>query len=224
MNIRLTKISSNAKTGPIPVSTSSSETCPDSCPLKKENLCYGKLGPIAIWWSKVTKNNQYIWKEFLKDVSKIRRNQLWRHNQVGDMQPSEENKDQICEEKAVELANANRGKKGFSYTHYDFKDPHNRKVIKQVNDLGFTLNVSTEKHWQMDLAISYGLDATIVLPSTHNKKVVKSAGGNRIVTCPATYNNDVQCANCGLCQKKNRGYAIGFPAHATKKKELDKVL
>ena len=51
-----TRQSRNKKTGPIPVSTSSAETCP-TCPLKGAG-CYAESGPLAI---------------------------LWRHNQAGDL-------------------------------------------------------------------------------------------------------------------------------------------
>jgi hypothetical protein len=53
MNVHLTLVSSNAKTGPIPVSTSSAVTCSDACPFKKDG-CYADSGPLALHWSKVT--------------------------------------------------------------------------------------------------------------------------------------------------------------------------
>jgi hypothetical protein len=54
MNVRLTPISYNKKTGPIPVSTSDALTCPDSCPLKTGG-CYAKGGPLALVWRNVEK-------------------------------------------------------------------------------------------------------------------------------------------------------------------------
>ena len=53
----LTAISSNRKVGPIPVSTSSKETCPDDCPLK-DGPCYGEGGPVAIHWKAITKGER----------------------------------------------------------------------------------------------------------------------------------------------------------------------
>ena len=41
--------SSNKKTGPMPVSTTSSETCPTTCPFKG-NGCYAESGPLAFLW------------------------------------------------------------------------------------------------------------------------------------------------------------------------------
>jgi hypothetical protein len=45
--------SKNVKTGPMVVVTSSSETCPDTCPFKEKG-CYGKSGPLNIHWRKVS--------------------------------------------------------------------------------------------------------------------------------------------------------------------------
>lgn len=44
--------SKNKKTGEIPVVTSSSSTCPDSCPFKN-NGCYAKGGPLRMHWMNV---------------------------------------------------------------------------------------------------------------------------------------------------------------------------
>ena len=46
----------------------------------------------------------------------------------------------------------------------------------------------------------------------------------RIVRCPAEYNDDVTCRNCGgkdgpLCARLNRDFIIGFTAHGASKKK-----
>jgi hypothetical protein len=48
--VALTLVSRNAKTGPIPVSTTTRETCPDVCPFRKDNEggCYAEGGPIRM--------------------------------------------------------------------------------------------------------------------------------------------------------------------------------
>ena len=40
--------------------------------------------------------------------------------------------------------------------------------------------------------------------------------GRRVVVCPATYRDDVNCKSCGLCQKA-RDVIVGFPAHGARK-------
>jgi hypothetical protein len=47
LRFHLTRVSSNAKTGKIPVSTSSKATCPATCPFMG-NGCYAASGPLAI--------------------------------------------------------------------------------------------------------------------------------------------------------------------------------
>ena len=56
-NTHLTLRSANAKTGPIPVSTSSIQTCPPSC-LLKEAGCYANSGPLAIHWKAVNEGRR----------------------------------------------------------------------------------------------------------------------------------------------------------------------
>src|SRR5580765_1362747 len=85
MNYHLTLFSDNAKTGRIPVSTSSAQTCPEACPLKG-NGCYAQSGPLAIHWSQVTKGNRGTsFSVFLQAIRSLPSGQLWRHNQAGDL-------------------------------------------------------------------------------------------------------------------------------------------
>ncbi|MEG0068146.1 MAG: hypothetical protein RR740_26515, partial [Pseudomonas sp.] len=48
-----TRVSGNAKTGPIPVTTTSADSCPPSCSFKG-NGCYAESGPLALHWKAVT--------------------------------------------------------------------------------------------------------------------------------------------------------------------------
>lgn len=45
--------SKNSKTGAIPVTTSSENTCPKTCPLKDKG-CFAKLGPLSWHWKKIS--------------------------------------------------------------------------------------------------------------------------------------------------------------------------
>lgn len=70
----LTQISANKKTGPIPVSTSSAETCPDSCPFREKG-CYALSGPLALHWRKVTQRTSgLIWEDFCNQIAALPRN------------------------------------------------------------------------------------------------------------------------------------------------------
>lgn len=44
-----TRVSGNAKCGPIPVTTTSADSCPPTCSFKG-NGCYAESGPLAMHW------------------------------------------------------------------------------------------------------------------------------------------------------------------------------
>jgi len=58
-----------------------------------------------------------------------------------------------------------------------------------------------------------------VLPIDAPKK--QEIDGQTIVTCPATYRDDVTCATCKLCSVSNRRVIVGFPAHGTRASNAD---
>ena len=53
LRFHLSRISTNVKTGPIPVSTGSRATCPDTCPFKA-NGCYADNHGLNFHWNAVT--------------------------------------------------------------------------------------------------------------------------------------------------------------------------
>jgi hypothetical protein len=56
-NYYLTEKSRNAKTGPIPVSTTSADTCPNDCPFRG-NGCYADGYPLKGRWDEVTRGER----------------------------------------------------------------------------------------------------------------------------------------------------------------------
>ena len=83
MRVHLTIKSENVKTGPIPVSTSSAETCPPACPLAGAG-CYAQSGKLSIHWRKVSAAERgEPWHEFLARIRQLPPGQIWRHNQAG---------------------------------------------------------------------------------------------------------------------------------------------
>lgn len=218
---KLTMISGNSKTGPIPVSTSGKETCPANCPLKN-NGCYASQGPLSIHWNKVTTGERGSdWATFLKEVRKIPRHSLWRVNQAGDLVG---HNDVIDFTHLSELVQANKGKRGFSYTHYPLTIP-NINSLKMANENGLTINVSTNSISEVDHAMDLGLPTVTVLPHDHDLSIrtVQTDGGNKVLVCPSSLGKDVTCASCGLCQKHDRSYAIGFVAHGPMKKKVSAI-
>jgi len=215
----LTRISNNAKTGPIPVSTSSADTCPPSCPFKKQG-CYAKGGPLALHWSKVTSGGRGLkWADFLSAIEALPRGQLWRHNQAGDLPGLGEDIDAMA---LSQLAKANQGRKGWTYTHKHATEA-NREAIRAANANGFTINLSANSLTHADELASHECGPVcVVLPSDQNKNTV-TPGGRKVVICPATQRDNVTCATCGLCQKQ-RGAIVGFPAHGTSAKKVSALV
>ena len=84
-NVALTPISTNRKTGAMPVSYSTREWCPDDCPLKKHG-CYAKHGHTGIHWRKVTAGERGTdWDTFVSKVRHLPKGGIWRHNVAGDL-------------------------------------------------------------------------------------------------------------------------------------------
>lgn len=218
MNFYLNMKSGNGKTGKMPVSTSHKGTCPDACPFKSKG-CYAKSGPLAFHWSKVTEGERGgDWKEFLCQVKEIPEGTIWRHNQAGDL-VGKSNRINLTALRS--LVKANKGKRGYSYTHYPLT-PHNVKALLEANANGFTVNASVNRLSEVDAAMDTGLPVATVLPLGTEGRIVKTEKGRTVLICPATIGKDISCKKCGLCQKSDRPYAIGFIAHGSGAKNLGK--
>jgi hypothetical protein len=215
-NLSLTPISHNVKTGPIPVSTSSKSTCPDACPFKAGG-CYAQGGPLNIHWNKITSGERGTdFEGFLAAVKKIRRGQLWRHNQAGDLAGDNNAIDAGALKALVE---ANRGRKGFTYTHKPMTE-ENAQAVKHANENGFTVNLSANNLSHADELKALNIGPVVVVVNSAQKENLTTPNGHKVVICPATVRDDVTCASCGLCQKQ-RGAIVGFPAHGNAKKKVD---
>jgi hypothetical protein len=146
-NVQLTMKSKNEKTGPIPVSTTGAQSCPNSCSLKGSG-CYAEAGPLGMHWRKVTGGERgTAWDTFCKTVAGFPEGQFWRHNQAGDLPGNGDTIDAIM---LMQLITANKGRKGFTYTHYAPSLGANAALIKLANDEGFTVNLSAESLHEAD--------------------------------------------------------------------------
>ena len=70
-NTHLTPKSANKKVGPIPVSTTTADTCPATCPFNNANEggCYAEAGPLKLHWMKVTRGERGTnFSEFLEQI------------------------------------------------------------------------------------------------------------------------------------------------------------
>ena len=223
MNIHITIKSANAKVGPIPVSTTSAKTCPTDCPFNHENEggCYAESGPLALHWRKVTAGERGTdLKGFCDTIRKLPEGQLWRHNQAGDL-PGDGHELDVAA--CTLIADANEGRRGFTYTHYNPAQGMNAAVIRQMNLQGFTVNLSGNNPTHADTLADMDCGPVVTVMPTDAPKVSRTPAGRKIVTCPAVTSDKVTCSSCGLCAKRNRAYIIGFPAHGTGKAKASRV-
>lgn len=222
MNYHMSKVSSNSKTGPIPVTTSHKETCPDACPLKAKG-CYAAGGPSNIHWKAVSEGKRGgSFAELCEQIKGLPRGQLWRHNQAGDLPNVPESGEWIDAASVSKLVAANKGRKGFTYTHYKPVE-QNATIIKLANEGGFTINLSGNNVEHADKLKALGIAPVVTILPMDAPNVQISPAGNKVVACPAEKSDKVNCANCGLCQIADRQYIIGFRAHGVSKKHVDLI-
>lgn len=236
----LTSKSDNVKTGRMAVSTSPSWTCPEACPLRKQG-CYGSYGMVDIWWDRISKKDGDANLEYdtlLQRIKRLPNCSYWRHNQAGDFVPAVGHRNRISAQHALLLAVVGKGKKGFTYTHYPVVKINgtsqrtintNRSTIGELNDSGFTVNVSANSPGHADEIIDSGVNAPVVtiLPRHFEKQgisVSKTPKGRTIVTCPAVIEKHMNCRKCRACMNPKRKVVIGFPTHGTGFNHCERVM
>lgn len=228
MKTHLTRKSRNAKTGPIPVSTSAANTCPTSCPFNHGNAggCYAASGPLALFWRKVSNGDAGAdWQAFLDDVDTLPRDQLWRHNQAGDLRGEGDSLDVGALD---QLVAANLGKRGFTYTHKPLNKQTERDAIARANASGFTINLSANNLRHADDLASLDIAPVVAVLPADATENTETPQGRKVIVCPATQLDDVSCATCGLCAVSRLANGkpraiVGFPAHGASKRKADAV-
>lgn len=210
----LTLKSSNAKTGPIPVSTTSSDSCPKACPLLESGVCYAKSGPLALHWKKVDQDRGTSLEGFCESLKAIPAGTLFRHNQAGDL-PGQD--DKLDYTSCVKIAHASQHLHGFTYTHYPMTE-ENRHVVAVMNEMQFTVNISANS---INEAVQYrkqGYPTVCVVAEDSEKLQV--VDGVPILVCPAQTGDRANCESCRMCAIADRKAVIAFRAHGTKKKHF----
>lgn len=196
---------------------------PDACPIKLKG-CYAKYGPTGMAWRNVDsgKAKEAVeWPQFIRKVKALNNGALWRHNQAGDLNGYG---DFIDTGMLDQLVAANKGKRGFTYTHYDTLDkPSNALAVALANDAGFTINLSGNDIAHADKLKALDIAPVVVLMPRDADKVTTTPEGNKVVICPAENTNKVTCLKCGLCAIADRDYIIGFRAHGTAAKTVELI-
>jgi hypothetical protein len=213
-SVHLSPKSANAKTGPIPVSTTSKATCPTDCAMR--SACYAASGPLALHWGAVSNGTRGTdWQTFVDQIAALPDGQLWRHNQAGDLPGDGSTVDPVA---LGELVHANIGRRGFTYTHY--RDADSLAWVRHANAWGFTVNLSANDLADADRLADTGAGPVVVVLSSDHTDNTVTPSGRKVVVCPATQRDDVSCATCQLCQRQ-RTTIVGFPAHGSRKRVID---
>jgi hypothetical protein len=191
-----------------------------------DNGCYAESGPLAIHWREVTDGNRGTdAAQFFTEIEELPDGQLWRHNQAGDLPHT---LGRISRRFIKSIAEANRGRRGFTYTHHDITKGENLALIRYANRNGFRINVSTESESAADAAVAAGLPAVIAVSSDESRTHWRTPEGNVVTVCPAQRTEDqfsgVSCSSCQLCQSRSHKQIIAFLAHGTSKKKANAAI
>lgn len=216
------------KLGAIHRTTSPESTCPPACPFKG-NGCFGENFPCNMHWYEVTAGRRGLpYDEFLQGITCMPEGTVWRDCMVGD-QPGEG--DVINPEMFRRKVEANRGRRGFTYTHKPVLDEDtdlpgvaesNRQLIKFANDNGFTVNLSANNLAHADKLVALGIGPVAVVVPKGTKKNHRTPDGHKVVMCPAKA-GEVTCETCGLCARRDRTFVVGLEAHGSKYKQASAV-
>lgn len=239
-SVRFVARSGNRKLGPIPVSSTARGSCPDSCALRGAG-CFAEFGNTRAHWQKVP-DVGLSWGEFVGRVASLPVGTLWRHNEAGDLPGPG---DAIDVAALRMLVVANRGRRGFTFTHKPIINRHsslprlpfiptnqerelwaksNREAIAAAVRGGFTINLSADSTAIADeLAALHVAPVAVVLPVDAPARAHKTPAGRQIVVCPAEASS-LTCGTCRLCANANRQSIIGFRAHGQSKAIVSEIV
>jgi hypothetical protein len=221
--------SKNQKLGGIPASWSERGTCPPSCGLYEAG-CYANYGKLGFHWRNVPRDG-LPWDKFLEKVRGLPAGQVWRHNVAGDLQGEGGGIDVV---RLRELVDANRGRRGFTFTHHSYISGPSIDVVLRndasiifANRNGFAVNVSTDTLEDADRVAAFqGLGdlVPVVTLLPHDAPIrLKTPAGRRVTVCPAE-TEGLTCRECELCAIPDRKTIIGFRAHGNYRKHVTELV
>lgn len=230
----ITEKSANRKVGPIMVTTSPRASCPDACPLRRDNVggCYAEQFPLTLFWSALDKGDAgdtvrasskasgrlHSLAELCAAIEAQPPGALWRHNQAGDLIKTASGN--ICGRTLSRMVRANTGRRGFTYTHHSMLNAANRRHVARAVQAGFTVNLSANSLAHADNLAALAIAPVVVVLPHDARHNTTTPQGRKVVICPAVTRDDVSCATCQLCQRADRPCIVGFPAHGAGKKKI----
>lgn len=211
-NTHIVAQSGNSKTGPMPVTYRTADTCPTDCPFLPRSLggaggCYGtgRIFGIAGKYATLMSESQAVAK-----LGRAPRDaRFMRDRVVGDLVTPDGSFDRDYVQAIARVA----GKVGltvFGYSHaWRLMSADD---VAETSASGYVLNASCETESDVREAVLLGLPTVLAGDSWTDGDMV---AGRRVVTCPAQTRDDVSCSTCGLCAKPNRACTVRFLVHGT---------
>lgn len=224
----ITKSSGNRITGPIMITTSPRSTCPTACPYRsmadgpEAGLCYAEHGHLGHYigtgLDRTSPGHKISGRipvhslaALLDTIRALPSGTVWRHNQAGDL-PSLDNRT-IDRARLRQLTDANQGRRGFTYTHFDvIEDEQNQTAVREANGAGFTINLSVDTLDEADALADTGCGPVVVVIGAEERRNTITPARRKVVVCPARTHTGVTCATCHLCAVPTRKAIIAFPA------------
>ena len=198
----------NQKLGGIPASWSERGTCPPSCGLYEAG-CYASYGKLGFHWKNVTRDG-LPWEGFLEKVRGLEESQVWRHNVAGDLQGSGQ---QLDVKRFTELVEANRGRRGFTFTHRSSARWRPSTSLWQTRTVSPSIYPPTRRLKRTDWSTSRSVrdnSSAARRPRPGPQDPSRSA-------CDGLSGGDgrsLTCLECQLCAIPDRKTIIGF-SHLT---------
>ncbi len=203
--------SQNRKLGRIPVSMTDMKSCPTTCTFRNAG-CYAEYGQVIMWWRKVAQRGS-PWADFCRAIAALPVGQLWRHNEAGDL-PGLEN---VVDVRALgQLVRANRGRRGFTFTHKPLMRSVERIAVAAANANGFTINLSADNLEDADRLADLGIGPVVTVVSSDAPAGLRTPAGRKLVLCPAE-THGLTCLDCQLCAHATRKSIVAFRAHGQSK-------
>lgn len=239
-SVSLSLVSHNRKLGEIPATRTARGSCPDSCSFKNAG-CYAEFGLMRMHRERVSEKG-LGWSEFCREVSRLPKGQLWRHNEMGDLPGRGDAIDPIA---LSQLVVANKGRRGFTFTHCPVLESKplpkraryipsaqeralwlvsNRRAIARAVRGGFVINLSADSLEQADELAALGIaPVSVVVPADAPSHATKTPGGRQVVVCP-NETHGLTCSACQLCAVGDRKSIVAFRAHGQSKAIVSEIV
>ena len=218
----LSRVSSNKKTGPIAVTTTSKNSCSVNCGMRE--FCYAASGPLALHWNAVSNGSRSSeWRKHLTDLESLPFGSPLRLNQAGDLVASASGRLSRAFLNGLLAVVKVRRLQAWTYTHHDHTLGDNGRLLRRANRKGLRINVSTETEESADRAIASGLPAVLAVSSKETRTVWRTPARNLVKVCPAQL-RDTDCNRCMLCHKRGSKVIIAFLAHGSRKHRANQTL